>query len=109
MESVSLCGQNLADECKHRVVMPDEAFFQQYPKLLGHLGKLLYKFWDVWGIFGTVHDFHHSVFFSTKNFVFQTQPKYIPNMTLAEKNLGNSAHASVVSECKTSDQKSESS
>ena len=33
---------------------------------------------------------------STKNIAFQIWPKYIPNITLSEKNVGSSHHASVV-------------
>ena len=38
----------------------------------------------------------NKVAFSTKNFTFQTKPKYIPNLVFAAKKLGKSHHASVV-------------
>ena len=56
----------------HGLRTPDEAFFQRYPKLLGQLEETTEETLVHLAGESLVHDFHHSVVFSTKNFASHT-------------------------------------
>ena len=95
---------------------PDEAFFQWYPKLLcmGRQKQITFGVYICGQTISTILElwvpcpwengfgcFSYKTLFQllnthTHTYIY-THPKYIPNMILALKNLGNSHHTSVVS------------
>ena len=59
---------------QHGLRTPVEALLQQYPNFWANGADRPNKFWGILAQISLVHDFHYSVVFYTKTFVFRLKP-----------------------------------